>query len=82
MHTNVVRISTMNTYRKTSIIVGVLFIMGFTGILSTVLVKSITDDPNYLVKVSENENKVLIGALSELIMAFHVPVLQFGCIQS
>jgi hypothetical protein len=52
--------------------VGVLFIMGFAGILSTVLVKPITDDPNYLIKVSENENQVLIAALSELIMAFAV----------
>lgn len=60
----------MNSDRKTSIIVGVLFIMGFAGILSTVLVKPILDDPNYLIKVSENENQVLIGTLSELIMAF------------
>lgn len=60
----------MNSDRKTAIIVGVLFIMGFAGILSTVLVKPIIEDPNYLIKVSENENQVLIGALSELIMAF------------
>src|SRR3990172_7516588 len=60
----------MNSNRKTAMLVGVLFIIGFAGILSAVFVQPVLDDPGYLIKVSENRNKVLIGALSELIMAF------------
>ena len=38
----------MNTYRKTAIIVGVLYIIGtVAGILCKVLTGSIQDDPNY-----------------------------------
>ena len=60
----------MNTNRKTAIIVGVLFILGFAGVFSAVVVKPILDDPNYLIKLTENKNLVMMGVLSQLIMAF------------
>jgi hypothetical protein len=71
----------MNTYRKTAIIVGVLFIIGtVAGILSRVFTGPILDDPDYLIKVSANENQIIIGALLVLIMGFAlamVPVMLF-----
>ncbi len=71
----------MNTYRKTSISVGVLFIIGtVAGILSVVVTGSILNDPDYLIKISANENQIIIGALLVLIMGFSlamVPVLLF-----
>ncbi len=58
----------MNTHRKTAIIVGVLFIIGtVTSSLYYVLVTPILDAPDYLVKVSENANQVIIGLLLYLI---------------
>jgi len=60
----------MDTNRKTAIIVGVLFILGFAVLFNVVFVKPILDDPNYLIKLTENKNLVMMGVLSELIMAF------------
>ena len=60
----------MKTNRKTAVIVGVSFILGFAGVFMAVFVKPILDDPNLLIKVTENKNLVLMGALSMLIMAF------------
>jgi len=73
--------SKMNTYRKTAIIVGVLFIIGtVAGILSVVLTGPILGDPDYLIKVAANENQIIMGALLVLIMGFPlamVPVMLF-----
>ena len=53
----------MDSYRKTAIIVGVLFIIATVStLLSAVFFGSIYD-PNYLTAVSANENQVLIGVL-------------------
>ncbi len=60
----------MDTNRKTAIIVGVLFILGFAVLFNVVFVKPILDDPNYLIKLTANKNLVMMGVLSELIMAF------------
>ena len=68
--TDIIRRKEMNTNRKTAIIVGVLFILGFASIFDVVFVKPILDDPNYLIKLTENKNLALMGVLSELIMAF------------
>jgi hypothetical protein len=66
---------------KTARIVGVLFIIGtVAGILSVVFTGSILGDPEVLIKVSANENQIIIGALLVLIMGFSlamVPVLLF-----
>jgi hypothetical protein len=57
----------MNSDRKSAIIAGVLFIIGtVAGVLSVV---SVIEDPDFLIKVSANENQVLRGAFFQFIMA-------------
>ncbi len=57
----------MNSDRKSAIIAGVLFIIGtVAGLLSVV---SVIEDPDFLIKVSTNENQVLRGAFFQFIMA-------------
>ncbi len=69
------------TNRKTAITVGVLFIIGtVAGILSVAFTSPILNDQDYLVKISGNENSIIIGALFVLIMGFAlamVPVVMF-----
>ena len=71
----------MNTYRKTAIIVGVLYILGtVAGVLSVVFASSILNAPDYLMQVSANKNQIVIGALFVLLMGFAlapIPVLVF-----
>ena len=60
---NMINVSPDKVYRKTAIIVGVLFIIGtVAGILSAVFTGSIFDDPDFLIKVSSNQNQVIISA--------------------
>jgi hypothetical protein len=68
----------MNTNRKTAIIVGVLFLLGFAGAFGPIVVKPIMDDPNYLIKIFENENLVMEGALAQLIMALACAGIAIG----
>ena len=66
----------MNSYRKTAIIVGVLFIIGtVAGVLSAVFTGSILADPDYLIKVAANENQIMIGAAFVLIMGFALSMM-------
>jgi hypothetical protein len=59
----------MNTNRKTAIIVGVLYIIGtVAGVLSVVLSTPILNGPDFLIKVSANENQIVLGALFTLTM--------------
>jgi len=72
----------MNTYRKTSIIVGILFIIGtVAGVLSGILFTlPILSAPDYPISVAENETKWMMGALLVLVMGFPlamVPVLLY-----
>jgi len=71
----------MDSNRKTATIVGVLFIIGtVAGVLSVVFAGSILSDPNYLIKISENQNQFVLGALCVLTMGFSlamVPVMMF-----
>lgn len=47
----------VNTNKKTAIIVGVLYIIGtVAGILSVAFSGSILNDPDYLVKISADQN--------------------------
>ena len=59
----------MDSNRKTSIIVGVLFLIAtatfFIG--DSILIESILGDPDYLVTVSENITPLIIGVLIALI---------------
>jgi hypothetical protein len=60
----------MNSYRKTARIVGVLFITAMvTGMLRYFILDPILDAPDYLINVSANENRVIIGSLSFFILA-------------
>ncbi len=71
----------MDTNRRTAIIVGVLYITGtVAGILSVVFSTPILDGPDFLIKVSANENQFVIAALLVLLMGLAlamVPVMLF-----
>ena len=75
----------MNTSRKTAIVVGVLYIIGtVAGILSVVFSTPILDGPDFLIKVSANENQFLIAALFVLLMGLAlamVPVMMFSILK-
>ena len=59
----------MNSNRKTSIIVGVLYIAGTAaGIISAVFGPDL-DAPDFLAKLSANQNRVMTDALLEFTMA-------------
>ena len=63
----------MNSNRKIAIIAGVLFIVAtFTAIVGLILYEPILNDPDYIIKLSANENQVILGAFFELILAFAV----------
>jgi hypothetical protein len=68
----------MNTNKKTAIIVGALFILGFAGIPSVALTGPILNTPDYLIKISANENQLILGALFQLIMAFACASIAIG----
>jgi hypothetical protein len=66
----------MNTHKMTARIVGVLYIIGtVAGVLSVVFTGSILSDPNYLSKVSENQNQLVIGSLFVLLMGFSLAMM-------
>ena len=71
----------MDTNKKTAIIVGVLYIIGtVAGILSVVFSTPILDGPDFLIKVSANENQFVVAALFVLLMGLAlamVPVVIF-----
>ncbi len=62
-------------------VVGVLYIVGtVTGVLSAALTNSILDAPDYLARISANQNQVITGALLVLTMGLAlamVPVMMF-----
>jgi hypothetical protein len=63
----------MDPYRKTAIIVGVLFITAtVTAILTIVLLGSILEPPDYLTKVAENESQVIVAEILWLVLAVSV----------
>jgi len=61
----------MNKNKKTAISVGVLFIIASVlGVLGRSFSQPILDAPDYLIKISANENQVIIGGLLSLLAAF------------
>ena len=68
-------------YRKTAIIVGVLFIIGdIAGVLSYVVTGGLLDGPDALTKIAASQNQVVLGALLVLVMGLAlamVPVVMF-----
>ena len=71
----------MNTYRKTAIIVGVLYIIGtVAGVLSLVTAGPILSTPDYLAEISAHGTPLVVGALCILIMGLAlamVPVMMY-----
>ncbi len=71
----------MNTYRKTAVIVGVLYIIGtVAGVLSVVVTGPILNPSDYLARVAANPNQLTTGALLVLLMGLPlamVPVMLF-----
>ncbi len=70
----------MNTYRKNAISVGILFII---ATVVHVLGKSkfldpILDAPDLLIKVSSNQNQLIIGSLLVLISVFACAGIAIG----
>lgn len=59
----------MDTNRGTARVVGVLFIIGFTGGFLPIYIRPLLDDPNYLSKLAENKSLVTTGVLAQVIMA-------------
>lgn len=71
----------MEENRKTSVVVGVLFIIGtVAGILSVLVAGPLLNAPDYLVKIAEKQNQLILGSLLCLVMGFalaFVPVMMF-----
>jgi hypothetical protein len=71
----------MKTYRKTAIIVGVLYIIGtVTGVLSMLVTQPLLNDPASLHTVAAQANQIRLGALLVFMMGLAlamVPVLMF-----
>lgn len=66
----------MKTYRKTAIVVGVLFIVATVlSLISSSMLGSVIGTPNYLTNVSANGNQTIIGALLELAAAISVMLI-------
>lgn len=68
----------MTSHRKTSLIVGVLYITATVmGIFSVVFVNPILSTADYLTGISANETHVIVGGLFELMMAVSVAGIAF-----
>lgn len=66
----------MEVDKKTARIVGVLFIIGTAaGVLSLVTAGFTVHSPDYLVKLSENKNRILLGVLLELTMGISLAMI-------
>ena len=71
----------MKTYRKTSVIVGILFIIGtVAGISSGLVTSPVLGASDYLSQVAMNESAIVLGALLVLVMGFPlamIPAMMF-----
>ncbi len=66
----------MNTYRKTAVIVGILFIIGtVSGILSGVVNAPIMAGSTYPLNISASETQWIIGTLLILLMGFPLAMI-------
>jgi hypothetical protein len=69
----------MNNYRKTAIIVGILFIIATVlNVMGRSFSQSALDAPDYLIKISANENQALTGGLLVLLSAFACAGIAIG----
>ena len=68
----------MNSYRKTAIIVGILFLSGYVGVfLGGAVSGPFLNDPDYLSNIYPNKIRVIIGILIEVLLN-DVPVVGIG----
>ncbi len=75
---NTTKAGPQNANRKIAAIVGVLYILGTVmGVLSVIFTGPILDDPNYLIKVSENQSQLVIAALMVLAMCLALAMIPF-----
>src|SRR6186997_1042058 len=73
---NTIKGSPRGTSRKTAIIVGVLYIIGtVAGVLSLVFAGPILNGPDYLIKISANENQIIMGALFVITMGLALAMI-------
>ncbi len=73
---NRIKESPDGSYRKTAILVGTLFIIGTAaGVLSVVFSGSIFSDPDYLIKLAENQNQIIMASLCVLIMGLSLAMM-------
>jgi hypothetical protein len=62
--------SLQGTHRKNAVIAGVLFIIGtVSGTISAILCNPVLNAPDYLLRISANENLITIGIILQFIMA-------------
>jgi hypothetical protein len=63
----------INSYRRTTIIVGILFLIAMvSSLVGGGLIESVISTPDYLVSASANQNQVLTGMFLELINGISV----------
>ncbi len=68
---NMTKRSPLGSYRKNAITVGVIFIIAtVVNMLGNIPLQPILDAPDYLIRISANENQVIIGSLLVLLSAF------------
>jgi len=68
----------VNSYRKTAIIVGILFLSGYVGVfLGGAVSGPFLNDPDYLSNIYPNKIRVIIGILIEVLLN-DVPVVGIG----
>ncbi len=66
----------MNNYKKTAVIVGVLYILGtLAGILSVIFTSSLLDGPDFLNKIAASQNQFKLAALCVLVMGLMLAVV-------
>ena len=70
--------SLQNNSRKIAVIVGLLYILGTVmGVMSVIFTGPILDDPNYLIKASENQSQLVIAVLMVLTMCLALAMIPF-----
>jgi len=66
----------MNADRQTAVIVGVLFILATVfSLVSTSIIAPVIGAPDYLVKISANDNQVIVGVLLLLAAAVSIVLI-------
>ena len=68
----------MYAYRKTSIIVGILFIIATAFGIASLPFSSILNDSNYLIKAADYEYQIIISVLFQIIMSFACAGIAIG----